>query len=50
MSDRVGRKVLKWFRLHVERIKGEQLTKRVLDSEFEGRRHKIQKAFKICPD
>ena len=37
MSDRKARKVLKWLR-HGGRVNGERLTKKVDDSEKEGRR------------
>ena len=39
MSDRVDLKVLKWLG-HVERMSGEQLTKRVCAFKVEGRRYR----------
>ena len=36
MSERVDQKVLKWFD-HVERMSGGWLTKKVYESEVEGR-------------
>ena len=41
MSTRVDCKVLKWSR-HVELMNGERLTKRVDESELEGRRNRAR--------
>ena len=39
LSERVDSKILKWFG-HMERMNAERLTKRVHDSELEGRRER----------
>merc|ERR1711905_52257 len=46
MSNRVDRKVLKWFG-HVERMGGERLTKRVYMSEVEGVRGRGRPYFRF---
>ena len=45
VSNRVDRKVLKWFG-HVERMGNERMTKRVYSSEVEGDRGRGRPAFK----
>ena len=44
VSDRIGRKVLRWFRI-MERMSGELLTRRVYESEVVG----VRNRGKPCP-